>query len=66
MKGKAQWESAKVNGREPKYCLGLIFHSKLDSFDIQNCGRTACIQPILELKTLPRFSPITSSVRFTS
>ncbi len=45
-------------GREPKICLGWIFNTKLDSF----APKTLMIQPILELKTPPKFSPVIQSL----
>jgi hypothetical protein len=46
--------STKASGSEPKSCLGRVFNCKLGS--LAKC--TACLQPLLELKTQPRFGPI--------
>jgi hypothetical protein len=50
-----QKQSEKGNGREPKNSLGRVFNSKLDSFVQLHSKRVGRLQPLLELKTLPRF-----------
>ncbi len=54
--------SAKANGRERKSCLGRVFNFKLGCFVM--CTITWLIQarPSLELKTWPRFPPVSISL----
>jgi hypothetical protein len=51
-------ECQKVNGREPKSCLGQVFNFKLGCF----CHEYNCVaqtnKPQLELKTRPLFCPL--------
>jgi hypothetical protein len=45
----------KHGGREPKNFLYRVFHSKLDSFVQLHSKCIGGVQPLLELKTRPRF-----------
>ncbi len=47
--------SALSNGREPRSCLGRVFNFKLDRFASLHNKCMAHIQPLLKLKTWPRF-----------
>ncbi len=49
---------AKANGREPKSCLGRGSNSKLGRFAIFKNKCMTCAQPLLKLKTRPKFSPV--------
>ncbi len=53
----AQAGSAISNGREPRSCLGRVFNIKLGSFVSKQLNWVAHTQPLLELKTRPRFRP---------
>ncbi len=46
------------NGREPSRCLGQVFNFKFGSFVSKQCYCMACTQPLLDLKTRPRFCPV--------
>ncbi len=46
------------NGREPRSCLGRVFNFKLCLFALLQNKSTAHVQPLLELKTRPRLSPV--------
>ncbi len=50
--------SVKANGREPKSCLGQVFNYKLGCFDGMHILICADARPHLELKTRPRFCPV--------
>jgi hypothetical protein len=52
--------SAISNGREPRSCLGRIFNFKLGCTALLH-NFMARIQPLLELKTRPRFCPVSLS-----
>jgi hypothetical protein len=49
--------SAKANVREPKSCLGRVFHLRLGSFADMKKVQVAHARPSVKLKTLPRFCP---------
>ncbi len=49
--------SAISNGREPRSCLGQVFNIKLGSFVSKKLNCMSHTQPLLELKTRPRFRP---------
>ncbi len=44
--------------REPKSFQGRVFNFKLGRFATRNRKFTAHMQPLLELRTLPRFCPV--------
>ncbi len=46
------------NGREPRSCLGQVFNIKLGSFASKQLNCMAHTKPLLELKTRPRFRPV--------
>jgi hypothetical protein len=50
--------SAITSGREPRSCLGRVFNLKLGCFVSEKCNCRACTRPLLELKTRPRFHPV--------
>jgi hypothetical protein len=50
--------SGKIYGREPKSCLGRVFNVKVGHFASKQHKCIAHMQPLLELKTWPRFCPI--------
>ncbi len=50
--------SAKANGREPKTYLGRVFNYKLGRFNDVNVFVYVDARPHLQLKTQPRFSPV--------
>ncbi len=50
--------SAITNGREARSCLGRVFNFKLGSFVSKKYNSMACTQPLLKLKTRPRFRPV--------
>jgi len=50
--------SAKANGREPTTCLGRVFNYKLGCFESVHAFTYVDTHPHLELKTRPRFSPV--------
>ncbi len=54
--------SAKANGREPKSCLCQVFNFKLGCFVMYATARHIQPRPSLELKTRPRFRPVSSSL----
>jgi hypothetical protein len=54
--------SAVSNGRKTKSCLGQVFHSRLGSFAALCSKCFSYKQPLLELKTRPKFSPVSSSL----
>jgi hypothetical protein len=49
------------NGREPKSCLGQIFNFKLDRFASEQHRGMTYTWPLSELKTRPRFYPVSWS-----
>ena len=55
-------ESTKASGREPKSCLGKVFNFKLGYFASQQNKGFAHMQPLLELKTRPKFYPANCSL----
>jgi len=57
--------SAITNGREPGSCLGRVFNFKLGSFVSKKYNSKARTQPLLKLKTQPRFCPVSSSLSMT-
>jgi hypothetical protein len=54
--------SAKANRIEPKSCSGLVLHFKLDSFVVIKEVHGANKRPCLNLKTRPRFCPVSLSL----
>jgi hypothetical protein len=57
------WEkSILVKGREPRSCFGWVFNFKLGHIALLHHKCTAHIQPLLELKTRPRFCPVSLSL----
>jgi hypothetical protein len=54
--------STKANGREAKTCLGRVFNYKLSCFNDVNVFVYVDACPHLQLKTWPRFSPISLSL----
>jgi hypothetical protein len=50
--------SAKANGREPKRCLGQVFNFKLCCFVMCAIAQHIQARLSLELKTRPRFCPL--------
>ncbi len=54
--------SAITNRREPRSCLGRVFNCMLGSFTDNTKNVAACKWPLLKLKTLPRFCPVSSSL----
>ncbi len=46
------------NGREPSSCLGQVFNFKFGSFVSIQCNCMTYTQPLLDLKTRPRFGPV--------
>ncbi len=59
---RPQSGSAIYNGREPRSCLGRVFNIKLGSFDSKQLICMSQTQPLLELKTRPRFCPASWSL----
>ncbi len=55
-------ESVKINGREPKSCLSWVFNFELVSFASKQHKWMAWTQALLELKTRPRFCPVSWSL----
>ncbi len=55
---EARAGSAKANMREPKTGLGQVFNFKLGCFDDEHVLIYADASPHLQLKTLPRFCPV--------
>ncbi len=58
--------SAKANGREPKSCLGRVFNFKLGCFVMCVIAWPTQAQLSLELKTWPRFRPVSLSLSMTA
>jgi hypothetical protein len=58
--------SAISNGRSPNSCLGRVFNSRLGHITSLHSLGMACIQPRLELKTRPKFRPVSSSLSVVS
>ncbi len=54
--------STKDNGREPKSCFGRVFNFKLGCFVMCTIVWPVQAQTILELKTRPRFCPVSLSL----
>jgi hypothetical protein len=54
--------SAKANGREPKTGLDRVFNFKVGCFDDVRVLIYADVHPHLQLKTRPRFSPVSLSL----
>ncbi len=55
-----QWIMRKLTGDNVRIiCLGQVFSSKLNSFARQYSKCMACMHPLLDLKTLARFSHFT-------
>ncbi len=52
------YRSIKSNGREPKSCLGRVFNFKLGRFAMLAVAWRMQAHPCLELKTRPRFHPL--------
>jgi hypothetical protein len=50
--------SPKANGRKPKVLLGRVFNFKIGHFASKQHKCIAHMQPLLELKTQPRFCPV--------
>ncbi len=50
------------NGREPRSCLCQVFNFRLGSFVSKQCYWITCARPHLELKTWPRFCPVSRSL----
>jgi len=59
---RPQSGSAISNGREPRSCLGRVFNIKLGSFVSKQLNCMSQTQPLLELKTRPRFCPASWSL----
>ncbi len=58
--------SAKANGREPKSCLGRVFNFKFGCFVMCTVACPIQARPSLELKTRPRFRPVSLSLTMTT
>jgi hypothetical protein len=58
--------SAKANGKEPKTGLDRVFNFKLGCFDDVHVLIYADARPHLQLKTRPRFSPVSLSLSMVS
>ena len=54
--------STKANRREPKSCFGRVFNFKLGYFVMCTIARPIQARPSLELKTRPRFRPVSLSL----
>ncbi len=54
--------STTSNVREPKSCLGRVFNSKLGHIATLLSKCMACMQTLLDLKTLPRVRPVNLSL----
>ncbi len=54
--------SAEANGKEPESCLDKVFNFKLGCFDISVVAWHTQERPRLELKTQPRFCPVSLSL----
>ncbi len=54
--------STKAKWREPKSCLGRVFNFELGCFVMYAIARHIQARPSLELKTRPRFHPVTRSL----
>jgi hypothetical protein len=54
--------SAKANGIDPISCLGRVFVYKLGCFDDMRVVIYMDARPHLELKTQPRFSPVSQNL----
>jgi hypothetical protein len=50
--------STKANGREPKSCLSRVFNFKLGCIVMYTIAQHIQARPSLELKTRPRFRPL--------
>ncbi len=50
--------SAITNRREPRSCLGRVVNSKLGCTATQGSKCMVCMQPLLKLKTWPKFHPV--------
>jgi hypothetical protein len=53
---------AKANGREPKSCMGGVFHFKLGCLDMCTIAWPVQVQTSLEWKTRPKFCPVSLSL----
>ncbi len=58
--------SVKANRREPKSCLGWVFNFKSGCFVICTIAWPIKARPSLELKTRPRFRPVSLSLSMMS
>ncbi len=58
--------SSKAHGREPKSCLGRVFNIKLGHFAVYALAQHIQVRPSLELKTWPRFCPVSLSLSMAS
>jgi hypothetical protein len=58
--------STKAHGREPKSGLGQVFNIKLGYFAMYALAQHIQARPSLELKTRPRFCPVSLSLSMAS